>query len=259
MAEMRLDKFLANRSHYSRSEVKSLLRKGAVRVDAVIESDGSRKINPDVQSITCEGRQLQSGSHLYLMLNKPQGYICATEDRTHKTVLDLLPESLRVKGVFPAGRLDIDSTGFVLLTDDGQLAHDMLAPGKHIPKYYLVRLRDVIGDAEITALAGGIVLSDGTCCQPAQARTFPDRYALICLHEGKYHQVKRMFAALGNHVESLHRVAIGGLLLPGNLRSGEHLELMHKDLARMLKPPDFDSICEQILGNFSSYSINESL
>ncbi|MDE7122261.1 MAG: pseudouridine synthase [Oscillospiraceae bacterium] len=258
MAEIRLDKFLANRSPYSRSEVKSLLRKGAVLVDSVVESDGSRKIDPDAQCVICQGRRIQGGSHLYLMLNKPQNYICATEDRTHKTVLDLLPESLRIRGLFPAGRLDIDSTGFVLLTDDGQFAHDMLAPGKHIPKYYLVCLRDPIGDAEIAALAGGIVLSDQTHCLPAQARTLPDNYALICLHEGKYHQVKRMFASLGNHVEALHRVAIGGLILPEDLRSGRYLELLHKDLERMLKAPDFDSIYEQILKNFSSYSINAS-
>lgn len=259
MAVMRLDKFLANRSSYSRNEVKALLRQGAVRVDSVIESDGSRKINPDTQSVTCQGRQLQGGSHLYVMLNKPQGYICATQDRTHQTVLELLPESLRISGLFPAGRLDIDSTGFVLLTDDGQLAHDMLAPGKHIPKYYLVKLRNPLKNSEISALAGGIVLGDQTECLPAQAMAFPDSYALICLHEGKYHQVKRMFASLGNHVESLHRVAIGGLLLPGELRSGGHLELMHKDLERMLKAPCFEAICEQILENFSSYSINESL
>ncbi|MDE5767988.1 MAG: rRNA pseudouridine synthase [Oscillospiraceae bacterium] len=258
MAEIRLDKFLANRSNYSRSEVKSLLRNGAVRVDSVVESDGSRKIDPDAQSVTCQGRRIQGGSHLYLMLNKPQGYICATEDRMHKTVLDLLPESLRIKGVFPAGRLDIDSTGFVLLTDDGQFAHDMLAPGKHIPKYYLVCLRDPIGDQDIQAISKGIVLSDQTHCLPAQARAFPGFCALICLHEGKYHQVKRMFASLGNHVESLHRVAIGGLVLPENLRSGGYLELLHKDLSRMLKAPDFDSIYEQILKNFSSYSINAS-
>ncbi|MDE6088154.1 MAG: 16S rRNA pseudouridine(516) synthase [Oscillospiraceae bacterium] len=258
MAEIRLDKFLANRSNYSRSEVKSLLRNGAVRVDSVVESDGSRKIDPDAQLVTCQGKQIQGGSHLYLILNKPQGYICATEDRTHRTVLDLFPESLRIKGVFPAGRLDIDSTGLVLLTDDGKFAHDILAPGKHIPKYYLVKLRNPIGDSEISALAGGIVLSDQTHCLPAQAKAFPDGYALICLHEGKYHQVKRMFAALENHVESLHRVAVGGLILPENLRPGGYLELVHKDLVRMLKAPGFDSICEQILRNFSSYSINAS-
>lgn len=258
MAEIRLDKFLANRSSYSRNEVKNLLRKGAVRVDTVTECDGSRKIDPDSQIVTCLGKQIQSGSHVYLILNKPVGYLCATEDRSHRTVLDLIPESLRIKGLFPAGRLDLDSTGLVLLTDDGQLAHEMLAPKKHIPKYYLVCLRDPIRDQDIQALSKGIVLSDQTHCLPAQAQVFPDSYALICLHEGKYHQVKRMFASLGNHVESLHRVAIGGLILPENLRSGAYLEILHKDLAVMLKAQSFQVICEQILKNFSSYSINAS-
>ncbi|MDE5754966.1 MAG: 16S rRNA pseudouridine(516) synthase [Oscillospiraceae bacterium] len=258
MAEIRLDKFLANRSSYSRNEVKNLLRKGAVRVDAVTECDGSRKIDPDSQIVTCLGKQIQSGSHVYLILNKPVGYLCATEDRSHRTVLDLIPESLRIKGLFPAGRLDLDSTGLVLLTDDGQLAHEMLAPKKHVPKYYLVRLRDPIRDQDIQALSKGIVLSDQTHCLPAQAQAFPDSYVLICLHEGKYHQVKRMFASLGNHVESLHRVAIGGLILPENLRSGAYLEILHKDLAVMLKAQSFQVICEQILKNFSSYSINAS-
>lgn len=256
MAEIRLDKFLANRSSYSRSEVKNLLRKGAVRVDSVTECDGSRKIDPDTQVVTCLGSQIRSGSHIYLMLNKPENYLCATEDKLHRTVLDLLPESLRIKGLFPAGRLDLDSTGLVLLTDDGQLAHEMLAPKKHVPKYYLVRLRDPVRDQDIQAFSQGIVLGDQTHCLPAQVQAFPDSHALICLHEGKYHQVKRMFASLGNHVESLHRVAVGGMVLPENLPSGAYLEILHKDLAVMLKAKSFPAICEQILKNFSSYSIN---
>lgn len=259
MAEIRLDKLLANRSLYSRSDVKAILKKGAVKVDGITEYDGSRKIHPDVQEVSCYGKKILGGLHIYVLVNKPVGYICATEDKVHKTVLELVPDVLRVKGLFPAGRLDIDSTGLVLLTDDGELAHKMLAPKSHVPKYYLVRLEHALQTSDIQKLAEGIILSDGMCCLPAQAQALQDTYALICLHEGKYHQVKRMFASLGNHVEFLHRVAIGGLVLPENLASGEHLEILHKDVEIMLKAESFQVMYERIVKNFSSYSINERL
>ena len=177
----------------------------------------------------------------------------------HKTVLDLLPAELRVKGLFPAGRLDADSTGLVLLTDDGDLAHRMLAPKSHVPKYYLVRLKKPCRAGDIKRLADGLQLGDGTQCMPAEARPLEGREndVLICLHEGKYHQVKRMFAALSNHVESLHRVAIGGMILPEKLTFGAHVEVLHKDVENMLKAGNFDAIYERIMTNFSSYSINE--
>lgn len=259
MAEIRLDRFLANRSSYSRNDVKMILKKGAVKIDGIIEYNGSRKINPDLQEVSCYGKKMIGNSHIYILVNKPVGYICATEDKIHKTVLELVPENLKIKGLFPAGRLDIDSTGLVLLTDDGELAHKMLAPKSHVPKYYLVKLKNNLQELDINQFAQGIILSDGTACLPAQVQALQDKYVLICLHEGKYHQVKRMFASLGNHVESLHRVAIGGLVLPENLALGKHLEILYKDVEIMLKSERFQVMCEQIMKRFSSYSINERI
>ena len=257
MATIRLDKLLANRTPHSRSEVKQLLRQGAVQVDGITERDGSRQIDPDAAKVTCAGKALPGGEHVYLILNKPPGVICATEDRHQRTVIDLLPPERRVKGLFPAGRLDADSTGLVLLTDDGALAHRMLSPKHHVPKYYLIRLARPYEPQYADVLAAGLALSDGTQCLPAEICPLPDgRHALVCLHEGKYHQVRRMMAAVGNHVETLHRVAVGGLLLPVDLLPGEHLEIFHKDVENMLNEPRPEAVRDQVIMNFSSYLIN---
>lgn len=255
----RLDKHVSNRTGYTRSDVKQLLKKGSIRVDGRPETDGSRKIDPDTQEIICEGKRLPMGEHFYYLLNKPMGVICATEDKTHRTVMEFLPKGVPAKGIFPAGRLDADSTGMVLLTDDGVLAHRMLSPKHHVPKYYLVRLARPYEERYAQQFAEGLKLSDGTACLPAEIRKADAGYALVCLHEGKYHQVRRMLAAVGNHVEALHRVAIGGLVLPPGLESGSCLELFHKDVERMLKYVPTEGLCEQIMKNFSSYLINDCL
>lgn len=257
MTEIRIDKFLADRTKYSRNEVKTFLKKGAVCADGVTVTDPKQKINPERQEITLSGKKIHGGEHIYLILNKPEGYICATEDKQHKTVLELVPEELRHKDMFPAGRLDIDSTGLVLVTDDGKLAHQMLAPKHHVSKYYLVTLAENFEESYLQSLADGITLSDGTHCLPVQTKQISEKICLVCLHEGKYHQVKRMFASLGNHVEHLHRVAVGSLLLPPDLPSGGHLEIFHKDILKMLKAESFPSMCEEILLAFSSYLIND--
>ena len=260
MPTIRLDKLLANRTPHSRSEVKQLLRQGAVQIDGVTERDGSRQIDPDAVQVTCCGKVLPGGAHIYLILNKPLGVICATEDRRQQTVIDLLPPERRTKGLFPAGRLDADSTGMVLLTDDGDLAHRMLSPKHHVPKFYLIRLARPYEERYAAALADGLTLSDGTHCLPAEIAPLPDNsHALVCLHEGKYHQVRRMMAALGNHVENLHRAAIGELVMPVNLGLGEYIEIIHKDVENMLKEPQFWAVYERIMTNYSSYLINVSL
>ncbi len=261
MAQTRLDKLLSERTPHSRAEIKKLLKSGAVLVDGTAERDGSRKVDPDTQTITCQGKAIRSSAHVYYLLNKPEGVICATEDREHRTVIDLVPQEMQVKGLFPAGRLDADSTGLVLLTDDGELSHRMLSPKSHVPKYYLIRLARPYEDSYAQTLADGITLSDGTACLPAQIMPLdvPGHYALICLHEGKYHQVKRMLAALGNHVEHLHRVCIGGMILPPELPLGGCLEVLHNDVERLLKVYDLAVLSAQIVSEFPSYSINDSL
>lgn len=255
---MRLDKFLSNRTPHSRSEVKSLLRQGAVQVDGVTVHDASMNIDPEQQKVICQGKNVHGGMFVYYLVNKPLGYICATEDRHHKTVIDLIPKECRVKGLFPAGRLDSDSTGLVLLTDDGALAHKMLSPKHHIPKYYLIRLARPFQQDYVKKCAEGITLSDGTECLPAEIQQISAKYALVCLHEGKYHEVRRMLASMGNHVEFLHRVAMGSVFLPPTLSTGDYLEVFNKDVENLLKPLGFQEVCEQIVTDFSSYSINAS-
>jgi len=257
MAEIRIDKFLADRTSYSRSDVRTLLKNGAVSADGRIISDAKQKINPDTQEITLYNKKIHGGSLLYIIANKPEGYICATEDRHHKTVLELLPEELRHKDLFPAGRLDIDTTGLVLLTNDGQLAHQMLSPKHHVPKYYLVTLARNFQENYIQKLSDKLILSDGTQCLSAQVHQIDHTHCIICLHEGKYHEVKRMFASLGNHVQHLHRVAVGNLLLPPDLPSGACMEIFHKDIAELLKADSFPVMCQQIVLAFSSYLIND--
>ena len=259
MSEIRIDKFLADRTAYSRNEVKMLLRNGAVSADGRIISDAKQKINPDTQEIRLHGKKIHGGSFLYVILNKPENYICATEDKKHKTVLELLPEELRHKDMFPAGRLDIDSTGLVLLTNDGQLAHQLLSPKHHVPKYYLVTLARAFQESYVQKISDGIVLSDGTACLPAQVQQIDALHCIICLHEGKYHEIKRMFAALGNHVTHLHRVAAGSLLLPPELPSGGCVEIFTKDIFKLLKADSVSVMYEQIVSAFSSYLINDRL
>ena len=257
MSEIRIDKFLADRTSYSRSDVKALLRNGAVSADGKIISDAKQKINPDTQEIRLHGKKIHGGSFLYIILNKPENYICATEDKKHKTVTDLLPDDLRHKDIFPAGRLDIDSTGLVLLTNDGQLAHQMLSPKHHVPKYYLVTLARAFQENYIQKISDGVLLADETKCLPAQVQKLDDRHCIICLHEGKYHEIKRMFAALRNHVEHLHSIAVSSLLLPPELPSGACVEIFNKDIEKMLKADSFPAMCEQIVYAFSSYLIND--
>jgi 16S rRNA pseudouridine516 synthase len=230
MAQFRLDKLLADRTQFSRADIKKIIRSGAVTVDGTKVTDGGFKVDPDTQTVTCMGKQIRGGAHLYLVMNKPVGVISATEDRKQKTVIDLVPKEFRVKGLFPAGRLDADSTGLLLLTDDGELAHRMLSPKHHVPKCYLVRLARPYEDSYAERFAQGLTLSDGMQCLPAEICSLREHenYALVRVQEGKYHQVKRMLAAVGNHVEHLHRIAVGSYLLPPQLPPGACLEVFHR-------------------------------
>ena len=257
MAEIRIDKFLSDRTNYSRKEIRLFLKRNAVQADGKRITDGSVKINPNQAEVFLNGKKIHGGTELFILVNKPEGYICATEDAHQKTVLALLPEELRHKDLFPAGRLDIDTTGLVLLTTDGKFAHSILSPKHHIPKYYLVQLENFLTEEEIKLFSSGIKLNDGTECLPAEVKTLSGKICLLCLHEGKYHQVKRMFAATGNHVKHLHRIGIGNLLLPEDLPEGGCREIFHKEIQEMLKNKTFQEMYEQIVNGFSSYWINE--
>ena len=232
---MRLDKLLGSQTDLSRKEARQVIKDGLVSVGDVVIRDPGFSVDPNAQSVTVAGTPLEFKEHLYLMLNKPEGYISAPEDRTQKTVLDLVPPDLYRDGLFPAGRLDADTTGFVLLTDDGAFAHDILSPKHHVQKTYIATLAEPVTEDCLRQVRGGIELKDGTVCLPADVRALSEFEAELKLVEGKYHQVKRMFAAAGNKVVALRRTAMGDVPLDPSLAPGECRELRKEELDALRK------------------------
>lgn len=230
----RLDKLLASQGLGTRSEVQKLIRGGGVTVDGAAVRDPSAKCDPEKQALTIGGRPLGYKKHLYVMLNKPAGILCVSRDPKAATVVDLLPPALRRRGMFPAGRLDKDTHGLVLLTDDGDYAHRMLSPKKAIFKRYQAVLDGPADDRHVALFHEGTSLEDGTRCLPAKltilrAGDRPLVEVEIC--EGKYHQIKRMFEAVGRKVLWLKRYAIGGLVLDPSLPEEKCRELTPEETA----------------------------
>lgn len=220
----RLDKIIASRTLYSRREVQDLIKKGLVRVNGISVRDRGAKIDDEKDSVSVNGEELKLEKYVYLMLNKPKGVVSATNDPKTKTVIDLVPDEYRGRNLFPAGRLDITTTGFVLITDDGDYAHRILSPKNHIEKTYEARLAESVTEQQLKAVAEGITLKDGTACLPAKLsvlETGENPLVEIKICEGKYHQIKRMFAAAGNGVIELKRTKMGGLPLDSRLAEGE--------------------------------------
>ena len=230
---MRLDKAIASQGSQSRKEVRGLIKAGRVSVDGETVRDPGTNVEPAAQTILVDGSTLGFQEHVYLMLNKPKGVVSATEDPVHKTVLDLVPEELFRPGLFPAGRLDADTTGFVLLTDDGAFAHDILSPKHHVQKTYRVTLKDPVTEEQLERVRQGIELKDGTVCLPANVASLDSHSVSLQIVEGKYHQVKRMFAAAGNHVTDLQRTAIGALSIDEALLPGECREITGEELKKV--------------------------
>ena len=228
----RIDKIIASQGKYSRSEVKKLVKDGRVTLDGRVIKSSDVKADPDVNNIAIDGKSIGYKKHLYIMLNKPQGVVSATEDTDHKTVIYLIPKELKRDGLFPAGRLDGDTVGFVLITDDGDFAHRILSPKNHIMKTYHATLQRPVTQEDIDAFRNGIELKDGTLCLEAQVRPLEgdEPMAEIKICEGKYHQVKRMFAALGNKVVFLKRVKMGSLSLDESLKEGQCREITAEEL-----------------------------
>lgn len=218
----RLDKFLASQGLGTRKEVGKRIRAGAVTVDGQPVRDPAAKVEPETQAVAVEGRPVGWQKHLYIMMNKPAGVLSATEDRRQKTVLDLLPAELRRRGLFPAGRLDKDTTGLLLITDDGELAHKMLSPKKHVYKLYQARLDSPVAPEDVQAFEEGVSFGEENY---APARLWASQedpaLAFVAVREGRFHQVKRMFAARGKTVLALKRLKIGGLSLDETLGAGE--------------------------------------
>ena len=243
--QQRLDKFLTSQGVCTRSEAGRFCRRGRVTVDGVPITDPARKLDPDVSEVALDGRSLTYKAHLYIMMHKPAGVLSASRDPHAPTVLDLLPPHLKRRGLFPAGRLDKDTTGFVFITDDGELAHKMLAPKSHVPKKYEVLLDAPLSPDAPARFAAGLVLSDETVCAPSklqQLRDGPQPLWEITLTEGKYHQIKRMFGTLDYKVLGLHRTTIGNLTLDPALAPGECREMTPAEIASALEKPDF--FCE---------------
>lgn len=231
MAEIRLDRLLSNAAGLSRSDAKRKLSSGAVTVDGETVKSGSRKADPGVQRVMLDGRPLLYREHLYLLMNKPLGVVSSTDDPRSPTVLGLVPAPLFRRGLFPAGRLDKYSTGMLILTDDGDFAHRLVAPRKHLPKVYEVTLdAPVLTPALAGEFAKGVYLGGGERSSPALLEPLSALRARVTIYEGIYHQVRRMFDQNGAKVTALRRVRIGGLALDPSLPEGGCRELTDGEL-----------------------------
>ena len=237
MARERLDKLIASTGRWSRREVKTLVREGRVLADGAVARSADDKYDADTCRIVVNGEKLRLREHTYVMLHKPAGVLSATEDGRGRTVLDLLSPELRKIGVFPVGRLDKDTEGLLLLTDDGELAHTLLSPKKHVDKVYYARVTGRLTPEDRTAFEAGLTLGDGLECMPAglEILTVGEMSeCLVTLREGKFHQVKRMLAARGKPVMYLKRLSMGPLRLDEKLAAGEY-RLLTEEEERLLR------------------------
>lgn len=231
MGMERMDKLLSSTGLWSRKEVKELVRRGRVRLNGVTVAKPEEKADPERDEIRVDGEVVDCVPFVYIMMNKPDGLLSATTDKRQKTVLDLLPDHLRKRGLFPVGRLDKDTVGLILLTDDGPLGHELLSPRKHVDKVYHARVDGHLVREDVERLAGGMVLEDGLHCLPADLEPLGDgSECLVTLREGKYHQVKRMLAACGKPVTALKRLSMGPLELDRALKEGEWRFLTREEL-----------------------------
>lgn len=232
---IRLDKAISEQGKFSRRDAGKLITKGLVTLNGSVVRDTAAKVSREDDTVTVNGEALIMRKHLYLLLNKPLGVVSAGRDPHDKTVVDLVPPELFRSGLFPAGRLDKDTTGMVIITDDGDFAHRILAPKSHISKTYAVTL-DVPVTAEMEAgFSAGISLKDEKKCMPAQLTIIGDFTARVVIHEGMYHQIKRMFGCYGAKVLALRRISMGNLPLDENLTEGDCRELTAAELALLTK------------------------
>ena len=231
MPQMRLDKLLSHLNCGSRKEVQALIRAGRVSVDGTVQKDPAFKVDPDRSQTAVDGTVQRYRAQRYYMLNKPQGVVSATEDKKYPTVLDLIADKKR-KDLFPVGRLDLDTEGLLLITNDGDLAHRLLSPKKHVDKVYYARCRGTVREGAAEEFARGIHLPDGLLCLPAELtvlsydRIQDESEIRLRIREGKFHQVKRMMEAVGCPVFFLKRLSMGPLVLDENLKPGEYRPLM---------------------------------
>lgn len=236
--KLRIDKIISNLGYGTRKEVKELIKAGGVEIDDIITSDPGKLIDPDASTIKVNGKLINFREFVYLMLNKPQGVISATEDKRERTVIDLLSDDLRVFEPAPVGRLDKDTEGLLLLTNDGQLAHKLISPKNHVPKKYYAHIRGLVEESDIKAFEVGIIIDGGYKTMPGHLNLLKQgdiSEVEVIIYEGKYHQIKRMFKARGKEVVYLKRLSMGNLALDEQLKLGEYRELTNDELKLLLQ------------------------
>ena len=234
---MRLDKLLANMGYGSRKEVKVLLKQKAVTVDGEVVKDSAMHVDPEQQNVSVFGERVEYIEFIYVMMNKPPGVISATEDRQDQTVIDLLDPYIQHFEPFPVGRLDKDTEGLLLITNDGNLAHNLLSPKKHVPKWYYAKIDGVVTEADIEVFAQGVTLDDGYHTKPGELKIVAsgdESEIELMIQEGKFHQVKRMFEAVGKKVTYLKRLSMGPLQLDEELELGDYRGLTKDELTSLL-------------------------
>ena len=233
---MRIDKLLSELGIASRKEAAKVARSGGIAVDGAMVKDLSKHIDPDKCRVTYLGREVIYQKYTYVMLNKPTGYVSATDDKSLPYVTELLPEELRRRELFPVGRLDRDTVGMMILTNDGQLAHALLSPKRHVAKEYFFTAKVPMREGVEEYFRDGVTLADGYECKSAMIDLEPDRMSgVITLTEGKYHQIKRMVAASDNRVMTLERISFGGIKLDTSLARGEWRYLSEEEISLLVK------------------------
>ncbi|WP_043934060.1 pseudouridine synthase [Bacillus sp. EB01] len=234
---MRIDKMLANLGYGSRKEVKQLLKSGTVKVNGTSIKDAKQHIDPEQDTVTVNGTEIEYREFVYLMMNKPPGVISATEDNRDETVIDLLELEDQVFEPFPVGRLDKDTEGLLLITNDGQLSHRLLSPKKHVPKTYFAVIEGEVTEEDVEAFSKGVTLEDGYHTKPGELKILKSGMMSdieLTITEGKFHQVKRMFQSVGKRVVYLKRISMGPLLLDETLELGEYRELTDEELENLM-------------------------
>lgn len=228
----RIDKIIVSQTQYSRKEVKELVRQKRVTVNDKVISKSDIKVDSQKEKIKIDGNEISIKKHVYLILNKPKGYISATEDKTMQTVLELVPKEYQHRNLFPAGRLDKDTTGLMIITDDGEFAHNILSPKKHVKKLYDVTIDIEVTEEMVKGFKNGVALNDGEC-KSALLEITGINTGLVTLVEGRYHQIKRMFGCYGAKVIELKRIGMGDLRLPEDLEEGQCRELTEYELKKV--------------------------
>lgn len=228
----RLDKIVVSQTAYSRRDVKELVRKKRITVNNEVVLKSDVKVNPEEDVISIDNKEIHVKKYVYLMLNKPKGYVSATEDKNDKTVLDLVPQEYRHRDLFPAGRLDKDTTGLMIITDDGVFAHNILSPGKHISKTYNVTIDIPMTEEMVRGFKDGVMLIDGEC-KTASLEITGTNTGIVILTEGRYHQIKRMFGCFKAKVTELERISMGNFSLPKDLKLGECREFTEDELKKV--------------------------